>query len=158
MTLSYFLYAAGFVGPDDDPGRISGSLIGVGVALAPLVFVVLAFVSRRPDAPGRVLRAMGLLVSIGLVVGLVAPVLGATAGFAVGGALTLNRPPGEGVGRYRAAAVATTVVYTLVLLVVATPAGVFTGGLLPLIMLGLADEYALWRESHPTSEAGESLA
>jgi hypothetical protein len=32
-----------------------------------------------------------------------------------------------------------------VLLVVATPAGVFTGGLLPLLMLGFADEYTAWR-------------
>jgi len=29
--------------------------------------------------------------------------------------------------------------------VVATPAGIFTGGLLPLLMLGFADEYAAWR-------------
>ena len=37
------------------------------------------------------------------------------------------------------------VVYVPLLLLVITPAGVFTGGLLPLIMLGFADEYGAWR-------------
>jgi hypothetical protein len=60
--------------------------------------------------------------------------------------VTLNRPPVDGVLGWRLAAVALAVVYTLVLLVAITPAGVFTGGLLPLLMLGFADEYAVWRE------------
>ena len=46
---------------------------------------------------------------------------------------------------WRFAAAGFTVVYTLLLLVAVTPAGVFTGGLLPLLMLGFADEYAMWR-------------
>lgn len=37
--------------------------------------------------------------------------------------------------------------YTLVLLVLVTPAGVFAGGLLPLLLLGFADEFAAWRQA-----------
>jgi hypothetical protein len=40
-----------------------------------------------------------------------------------------------------------TVVYTLALLVAATPAGVFTGGLLPLLMVGISDEFVIWAHS-----------
>jgi hypothetical protein len=145
MAFSYFSYAAAFVGTDDDPEQISPELIGIGLALAPIVFVVLGFVSRNHEAPRRVLMAMGLLLGIGLMVGLIAPALGAAAGFAVGGAVTLNQPPVEDVGRWRALAVGVTVVYLLVLLVAITPAGVFAGGVLPLLMLGFADEYAVWR-------------
>jgi hypothetical protein len=145
MAFSYFSYAAAFIGTDDDPEQISPQLIGVGLALAPIVFVVLGFVSRNHEAPRRILMAMGLLLAIGLTVGLIAPALGAATGFAVGGAITLNRPPVEDVGRWRALAVGVTVLYLFVLLVAITPAGVFSGGLLPLLMLGFADEYAVWR-------------
>ena len=147
MAFSYFSYAAAFVGTDDDPERISPELIGVGLVLAPIVFVVLGFASRNHEAPRRVLMAMGLLLAIGLTVGLIAPALGAAAGFAVGGAITLNQPPVEGVGRWRGLAVGVTVVYLLVLLAAITPAGVFAGGILPLLMLGFADEYAIWRSA-----------
>ncbi len=40
-------------------------------------------------------------------------------------------------------AVALTVAHTTILLIAVTPAGVFTG-LLPLMMVGFADEYLLW--------------
>ena len=41
-------------------------------------------------------------------------------------------------------AVALTVAHTTILLIAVTPAVVFTGGLLPLMMVGFADEYLLW--------------
>ena len=148
MMFSYFAYAAAFAGTEEEPDVIRPALVWLGLALAPFVFVVLAFVSQNPRAPKAVLAAMGLLLAVGLSVGLLVPVLGATAGFAVGGAVTLNRPQVDGVMVWRLASVGLTVVYTLVLLVLVTPAGVFTGGLLPLLMLGFADEYAVWREEH----------
>jgi hypothetical protein len=37
-----------------------------------------------------------------------------------------------------------TFVYVFVLIVAIPPAGVFTGAVLPLIMIGVADEYAAW--------------
>jgi MFS family permease len=145
MMFSYFAYAAAFVGTDDESEGIFVPFVLLGLALAPFVFVILAFVSHNTDGPRRVLWAMGLLLVVGLTYGLLAPVLGATAGFAVGGAITLNQPPVESVLGWRLAATGFTVFYTLILLVAITPAGVFTGGLLPLLMLGFADEYAVWR-------------
>jgi hypothetical protein len=147
MAFSYFTYAAAFALPEDDPGTIDGGLVAIGLVLAPVVFVVLAFVSRNPAAPKRVLQAMGLLLVLGLAVGLLSPVLGAAAGFGVGGALTLRPPDVADVAKWRLWSVAFMVAYVLFLLAVATPAGVFSGGLLPLLMLGFADEYSAWREA-----------
>ncbi len=117
--------------------------------MAPFVFVAVGFVSQNPKAPRHVLQAMGLLLVLGLGLGLLAPVLGASAGFAAGGAITLNRAPLYDLMRYRVIAVALSAAYVFGLLLVATPTGVLAGGLVPLIALGFADEYRYWREAHP---------
>lgn len=90
---------------------------------------------------------MGLLVVLGLSIGLIAPVLGAAAGFGVGVALTLNPLDLPDLMRNRLVAVGFAVAYTLLLLIVATPAGVFTGALLPPLIVGLADEFSAWRSA-----------
>jgi hypothetical protein len=146
MMFSTFAYAAAFA-VDDGTGEGSSvdlRLAFVGIAVAPFVFVALGFLSRNPRAPRWVLIAMGLLLVVGLTVGLIDPLLGAVVGFGLGGALVLNRPDVERVIFWRLAAVAFTAVYVLVLLVIIPPAGVFTGAVLPLIMIGFADEYAAW--------------
>jgi hypothetical protein len=148
MVFSYFLYAAAFAVPEGDIQQVNIGLIGVGLALAPFVFVAVGMVSHNKEFPRRVLQSMGLLLVLGLAVGLLSPALGACAGFAAGGALTLNRPDLTRVVRRRVWAVVVTVLYTFLLLVVAPPAGVFTGGLLPLLMIGFADEYTAWRAAN----------
>lgn len=145
MMFSYFAYAAAFVTGEGGEETIDVALVGVSLVIAPFVFVAVAFVSRHPKAPRMVVRAMILLPLVGLAIGLLAPILGATAAFAVGGAFTLNPPDAPEVVRWRALSVAVTVLYTFVLLVVATPAGVFTGAMLPLLLIGFADEFAIWR-------------
>ncbi len=145
MAFSYFLYAAAFAVPEGDTVQVNVGLVGAGLALAPFVFVAVGIISRNTDFPKRVLQSMGILIVLGLSVGLLSPALGATAGFAGGGALTLNRPDFTRVVRRRVWAVVVTVLYTFLLLVVVPPAGVFTGGLLPLLMIGFADEYTAWR-------------
>lgn len=144
MMFSYFPYAAAFTTAEGEAQQIDPALVGVGLVVAPFVFLALGFVSRNPRAPKRILQSMGLLLLIGLAVGLLSPVLGATAGFATGATLCLNplNIPRPYKWRWWATVLAT--VYTLFLLVVATPAGVFTGGLLPLLLVGLGDEYASW--------------
>ncbi len=144
MMFSYFPYASSFSTPPEGGVEIDPALVGIGLVLAPFVFIVLAFVSRNKHAPRRVLQSMGLLVGLGFSVGLLSPVLGATAAFGVGAALCLNPPLINDVYKWRIAATVLTVVYTFLLLVVATPAGVFSGGLLPLLMVGFADEYNIW--------------
>lgn len=145
MTFSYFPYAAAFTTAAGEEPRIDTGLVAVGLVVAPLVFIVTGVVSRNPQFAARVLRAMGLLLLLGLGVGLASPVLGATAGFGVGGALTLREPDVPQVFAWRLGAVAGAVVYTFLLLVVLPPAGVVTGGLLPLLIIGFADEFAAWR-------------
>ncbi|MFP3914045.1 MAG: hypothetical protein ACLFWM_04155 [Actinomycetota bacterium] len=146
ITFSYFTYAAATA----IPGQIDVALTGVALAIAPFAFVAVGFISRNPRAPRRVLRAMGLLLLLGLAGGLLSPILGAAAGFGVGTALTLNEPDHSDVLRNRLVAVGFVAAYMLLLLVVATPAGVMTGALLPPIIIGFADEFTAWRASRRT--------
>lgn len=142
---SYFAYAAAFGRTDTGEPVIDPALVAVGIALAPFVFVVIALVSRNPRGPRMVLISMGLLLLLGLSLGLLAPVLGAAAGFGVGTALCLQLPDIPGQMRRRLLAVTFAVVYTFALLVVATPAGVLTGAVVPILMVGFADEFGAWR-------------
>jgi len=147
MLFSYFSYAAAFRSVEGTT-TIDATLVGIAALLAPLVFVTVALVSRNVR-PKLVLWAMLLLVLIGLAVGLLAPILGASAGFGVGIALVLAQPDVADVLRRRIFGVLLGVIYTFVLLVFATPAGVFTGAVLPPILVGLADEYSVWKATRP---------
>ena len=145
LMFSYFAYAAAFRSVE---GRttIDAGLVGLAVLIAPFVFVVVALVSRNAR-PKLVLWAMLLLVLVAFPIGLLAPILGASAGFGVGIALVLAQPDIAHVLRRRILGVLFAVAYTFVLLLIATPAGVFTGAVLPAILVGLADEYGAWRVS-----------
>lgn len=149
MMFSYFSYAAAFATPEGEPTQIDVGLLGIGIVLAPFVFMTVGFVSRNAQTPKRVLQSMGLLIVLGLALGLLSPVVGAAAGFGVGGSLCLNQPNLDGVMKWRLWATGFTVVYVFFLLLVITPAGVFAGGLLPLLMIGFADEYTAWRAARP---------
>jgi hypothetical protein len=144
---SYFPYAAAFVRSSDGTATIDPGLVGISLVLAPLVFIVVALVSRNRRGPRMVLISMGLLLVLGLALGLISPALGAAAGFGVGAALCLRLPDIPDQLRRRMIAVAFAVVYTAILLVVATPAGVLTGAIVPMLMVGFADEYGAWRFS-----------
>lgn len=145
VTVSYFSYAAAFIPPEGQTGPVlDPGLIGLAIALAPFAFVVVGFVSRNPRAPKQVLVAMGMLLVLGLAVGLLAPVLGASAGFGVGIALVLNRPGLPDVMRNRILGVVLALIYVFALLVFITPAGVLTGALLPPMAVGFADEFTAW--------------
>jgi len=144
---SYFPYAAAFVRTSDGEATIDPGLVGISLVLAPLVFIVVALVSRNRRGPRMVLISMGLLLVLGLALGLISPVLGAAAGFGIGAALCLNLPDIPDQMRRRIIAVTFAVVYTAILLVVATPAGVLTGAIVPMLMVGFADEYGAWRFS-----------
>lgn len=153
MMFSYFPYGAAFARPEGEPAQIDPALVGVALVVAPFVFITIGWVSQNAMAPKRVLQSMGLLLMLGLAVGLLSPVLGAAAGFGTGAALCLRLLPYDRTMRNRLWAVVLSTFYVFVLLVVATPAGVFTGGLLPLIAVGFADEYTAWRAANPRSAA-----
>jgi hypothetical protein len=143
---SYFPYAAAFIDGEEgvtvDPG-----LLGVALVVAPFVFVVVALVSKNTRAPSQILLAMALLLGLGLSIGLISPILGASAGFGVGVAITLKRPDIPDQMRRRILAVVFAVVYTTLLLFIAPPAGVVTGAVVPMLMVGFADEYGAWRQT-----------
>ena len=148
LQFSYFPYAAAFIPAEGETGpAIDAGLVAIALAVAPLVFVTVGFVSRNPKTPKRILISMGLLLAIGLSVGLIAPILGAAAGFGVGIALTLNLPDIEGQMRRRMIGIGFAVAYMLLMLFVLTPAGVLAGAVLPGLMVGFADEYGAWREA-----------
>ena len=123
---------------------IDASLVAIALAVAPLVFVAVGFVSRNPRTPKGVLYSMALLLVIGLGVGLISPVLGAAAGFGVGIALTLNLPDIPGQLRRRMVGVGFAIAYMLLMLFVLPPAGVLAGAVVPGLMVGFADEYGAW--------------
>jgi hypothetical protein len=143
---SYFSYASAFVPRAGESGpTIDLGLLAIALALAPVAFIVVGFASKNPDTPRLVLRSMGLLVVLGLSLGWLSPVLGAAAGFGAGFALTLNMPEFPNQLRRRFLGVGFAIAYMFVLLLVATPAGVLTGAVLPPLMVGFADEYGAWR-------------
>ncbi len=149
MMFSYFPYGAAFARPEGEAARIDPGLVGIALVVAPFVFIAIGWVSQNAMAPKRVLQSMGLLLVLGLTVGLLSPVLGAAAGFGAGAAITLQPLPDEGALKHRLWAVTLGTLYIFVLLLIATPAGVFTGGLLPLLSVGFADEYTAWRTANP---------
>lgn len=149
---SYLPYAAAFVDPGSEGVTIDAGLLAIALAVAPLVFIVVGFVSRNPNSPRRILLAMGLLLALGLAVGLVSPILGASAGFGVGVALCLNLPDIPDQMRRRLVAVLLGVVYTMLLLFIAPSAGVTTGAVVPILLVGFADEYGAWRYTKAQGE------
>jgi hypothetical protein len=144
---SYFPYAAAFITPEGAEPGVDPGLMAMGAAVAPFVFVVIGVISRNPRWPRMVLVSMGLLLGLGLSVGLISPALGAAAGFGTGAALTLRLPDIPDQMRRRLLGVAFAVVYTGVLFFIAPPAALLTGALLPILVIGFADEYGAWRHS-----------
>lgn len=152
LLFSYFPYAAAFIpGEGEGADAIDAGLVAIALALAPLVFVLVGLVSQNPQTPKRTLWSMGLLFGLGLSLGLIAPVLGAAAGFGVGIALTLKLPDIPGQMKRRMIGVGFAIAYTLLLLVFLTPAGVLTGAIFPALMVGFADEYGAWRQDRAVS-------
>lgn len=129
-----------------------------GMALVPVVYFVLTFVSRHPGAPMAVLKSMGLFLLVGLPVGLLIPALGIIVGFGAGGVVGYRM---EDEHRYgpRLIAVGAVGVYMLVLMVVAVPIGLFTGGFLPFVALVFADRYSeeKAREARRKRELGNQI-
>ena len=148
QSFSYLIYAAAFVSGEGESGAVlDPSLVALALVISPLVFLSVGLISRRPGAVRRVVRAMGLLVVVGLALGLLSPIVGAAAGFGIGIAITLNMPAFEGQLARRLVGVGLAVAYMVLMLVLIPPAGVLAGAVLPGLMVGFADEYGAWREA-----------
>jgi hypothetical protein len=141
LAPAYWSIVAGLVaGSSDDPrAPHPGPLIAFGLALVPFVFVVLAFLSGHPRAPGAVIRAMALSLVIGIPVSALVPdaVTGFVAGLGAGGIAALRADLShDWKARTLAVAAASALAFAVVrvsdLALVLAPA-------LPFTALGLAD-------------------
>jgi hypothetical protein len=129
---------------NDDTAQVSqpGAYIAFGLCLIPFVFIVVAFMSEHPNAPGAVLKAMGLSVLVGIVVsGLAADaVSGLVAGVGAGGAVGLRPEAGQGL-RPRFIGIVVATIYTFVLVRTAPVLAIVPAPIFPLTALGLADNW-----------------
>jgi hypothetical protein len=132
---------------DDGPdGPAPAAAVAFGLALLPFVYIVLAFASQHPQAPGAVVRAMGLCLLVGIPVSAVAAdaVTGIVAGVGAGGIVALRADLAHD-RRWRAAGVAIGAVYAFVLARTAGAVVLVAAPIFPFTALGLADHYAEWR-------------
>jgi hypothetical protein len=155
---SYWAIVAGATADADSPeGLESGvGLLAFGLAVVPFVFLVLAFASRHPRAPGAALKAMGVFLLVGLPLGLVNVVVGTAVGFAAGGVLALRPVDGVDTRKRRWIAVVALALYLGVLLVVLPAFGLVSGAVLPLAIHGLVDQ-AVSEQDRPERAGDDHL-
>jgi len=140
MAFSQGLVVYAFVvGSDPAIGEAPLAALALGLALVPVVFLVVAFGSRHPRAPTAVLHAMGVALLVGLPLAAVDVVTGLMAGFGAGGAIALAQEEDDSlVARF--VAIGFMTLYVAVLLRWLVEAGVFGGAVLPLVTVAAADE------------------
>jgi hypothetical protein len=128
------------VANDDSTGPQPAAAIAFGLSIIPFVFVVLAFMSEHPRAPGAVLRAMGIALLVGVLVSAFAgdAVTGIVAGVGAGGIYAL-RMDGPHNWRARALAVLAASLYTMVLVRAAGPIVLLPAPVFPFTAIGFAD-------------------
>lgn len=152
---SYFSLMRAAVGSVNDAGQeVVAPSFFFGMAMVPLAFIALSFISRHKSAPIAVLKAMGLFLGFGLPIGMLDPALGAVAGFGAGAVVALRRDEDQSLGA-RSVGVAIGVVYTLVMMIILLPIGVFTGAFVPFLAVGFADQYSEARAEEERSRAAE---
>lgn len=133
-----------FASDDSDVSEAAASAaIAFGLAVIPFVFMILAFGSAHPQAPGAVLRAMGLCLVVGIMVSAVAAdaVTGVVAGVGAGGVVALRKDlPHD--WRTRATAVALAAAYAFVLARTSSAMVVLSAPVFPLTAIGMADHWS----------------
>jgi hypothetical protein len=161
---AYWSVLAGIVdGALDEGEAVSGdvgssaALVAFGLALIPFVFIVLAFMSEHPRAPGAVVRAMGLSLLVGVAASAVAAdaVTGIVAGVGAGGLVALRPEPDHG-WKPRAVGVLVAATYSFVLVRSAGELAVLMAPVFPLTALGLADHYVEWRRQPRVADASST--
>jgi hypothetical protein len=117
-----------------------GLWIAFGLMLVPFVFVVLAFASGHPRAPGAVAKAMALALLIGLPVSALSTdaVTGFVAGVGVGGIVALASDV-ERPWRGRILAVVAVTLWAFVTVRVVPEAALLLAPALPFTSVGVAD-------------------
>lgn len=137
-TLAFAGIVFGLSGALSDSESAWFVALALGLAVVPLVFVILAFVSGNPRASISVLQAMGLFLVVGLVFSrLIDLVVGLPMAFGAGGVVALR--PVEQSRRRRVVAVVLSGTLLMVVLLLAPPIGLAAAPIIPFVALGLAD-------------------
>ena len=139
---------AGSVGGEGGPNAAAS--LALGLVLIPFVFIVLAFLSEHPRAPGAVVKAMGLSILVGVLVsaGAMDGITGLVAGVGAGGVAALRNDGHE--WRRRALAVILVSAWTFGLVRIAGPIALLPAPMLPLMGIGLSDHLEERRAARPT--------
>ena len=146
----------------DQGSEIAGSAAGafaLGFSLVPFAFLVLAFGTNNPRAPGATLRAMGFWMIIGLpLILFIEPATGLAAGFGLGAIPAIRLEP-EHSWKARLWWVLAFVIYVFVLVFtkVAAGPGVLTASLLPFVTVAFADWVVDQMSEAREQAAGSSL-
>ena len=146
LVPAYWALLAGIVAEASDTttkpteGFNPGVALAFGLSVIPFVFIVLAFMSEHPRAPQAVLKAMGISLLVGIPVSALAAdaVTGIVAGVVAGGIVALRADPDHS-WRSRALAVGVAVIYTFVLVRVASAFALLPAPIFPLTAIGIAD-------------------
>jgi hypothetical protein len=149
LVPAYWALLAGLVAEaTDDAASKAGqpntaAALALGLAIIPFVFIVLAFMSGHPHAPGAVVKAMTLALLVGIPVSALAgdAVTGIVAGVGAGGIVALRMDVDHN-WRARAIAVALASVYTFALVRTAGAMALLAAPVLPLTGIGVADHLA----------------
>ncbi len=117
----------------------SGGGLMLGLSLAPLLFVLLAFGSRHERAPGAVLKAMGLFIVFAFSLALLDLMVATVAGYSAGAVAAIRREEHHSL-RWRAYAAAAATAWVLVLLLVRPDFALVSGSILPFAIVGIVDQ------------------
>jgi len=146
--------ALGSDDPDRPDAAQAAAAVTLGLALVPFVFIVLAFSSWHPRAPGAVLKAMGLFLLVAIPASAIASdaVTGLVAGVGAGGIAALRTDLPHDL-RFRIGAVVLASLYCFVLARTAGAVVVVAAPVFPLTGLGVADHLAEWHRRRVLAHA-----
>ncbi len=149
LVPAYWALLAGLVAEatDDPKARVgepnTAAAFALGLAIITFVFVVLAFMSGHPKAPGAVVKAMALSLLVGAPVSALAgdAVTGIIAGVGAGAIVALRMDVDH---NWRARAIAVTIasLYMFALVRTAGAMALLAAPVLPLTGIGVADHLA----------------
>ena len=141
----------------DISGTAAAGLVAFGLAVIPFVFMVLAFSSGHPSAPGAVVRAMLVSVTVGSILSAIAidVVTGIVGGVGAGAAVALRADPAHD-WRHRAIGVAVAAAYAFFLARTASVAVVVGGPIFPITAVGLADHWSERRHARVAEPPAEA--
>lgn len=149
LVPAYWFVLNGLVSTAAGTGRNAGPLIAFGLAAVPFVFMVLAFLSEHPRAPGAVLRAMVLALLVGIPVYALAgdAVTWFVAGIGAGGIAALRADLAhDWKPRALAVLVASAFVFVLLRAAMTATVGLLLAPALPFTAIGVADHLSERRQ------------